>query len=97
MSSLTIPDLAGSRAKAAQLADQLPLTLDGIVVEVDVANVESASQSFVDELCKQVLVVRHAEKFVVHNASPRFAMHLNTAAQLRGVSERLSVDVRVGV
>lgn len=94
MSSLTIPNLAGSRARAAELAANLPNTLEHTIVEIDVANVESASQSFVDEICKQVLEVRRAHRFVVHNASTRFAMHLNTSARLRGVSERLSVDVR---
>lgn len=94
MSSLTIPDLVGSRARAADIAAALPANLHGVTVEVDVANVESASQSFVDELCKQVLVIRRADKFVVHNASARFANHMNKAARLREVPERLVVDIR---
>lgn len=94
MSSLTIPDLVVSRARAADVASVLPAMLTDSVIEVDVANVESATQSFVDEFCKQILVLRQAKCLIVHNASARFANHLHTSARLREVSDRLVVDVR---
>ncbi|WP_221585536.1 hypothetical protein [Microbacterium sp. G2-8] len=97
MTALAVPDLAGSRARASELASELPASLAGVSVEIDVANVSAASQSFVDELCKQLLEVRSARELVVHNASPSLARHLNTSARLRGVLDRLLVDIRAAV
>jgi hypothetical protein len=84
----------GSRQRAVELTDHLPKSLQHSTVVIDASGLASAAQSFADELCKQILEVREAEELVVHCATPRFAAHLNTSAQLRRCSERLSVDVR---
>ena len=94
MASIVIPRLAGTRERAELLSSDLPDSLEQSAVTIDAQTVASASQSFADELCKQILVKRNAHLLEVHKASPRFARFLNESARLRGVSDRLIVDVR---
>jgi len=94
MTIVEIPRVAGSRRRAEIVSSDLPPDLSSVTVEVFAAEVTSASQSFADELCTQILVERHALRLVVHDASPRFANYLNTSARLRDVAEHLSVDVK---
>ena len=94
MTSIVIPRLAGTRERAGQVSSSLPESLSGLIVTIDAQDVASASQSFSDELCKQILVDRDASRLDVHNASPQLARYLNTSARIRGVAVRLVVDVR---
>lgn len=94
MVDVMIPRLAGSRERAVVLSAELPADLSAATVMIDAIGVESASQSFADELCKQILVVRSAERLEVHSAKPRFAHYLHESARIRGVADRLIVDVR---
>jgi len=96
MPNIVIPKLVGSRLRAAELAEHsLPRDLTGQMVEVDASSLSSAAQSFADELCKQVLELRNADFLSVHHATPRFGQHLSASARLRGMPERLNVDIRV--
>lgn len=94
MTVIEIPRVASSRKSAEIVTSDLPSDLSSATVEVFAGEVTSASQSFADELCTQILVERHASRLVVHDASPRFAQYLRTSARLRDVAEHLSVDVK---
>ena len=94
MSNIVMPRLAGTRERAVNLTQGLPADLHDAVVSIDASDVVAAAQSFADELCKQILEVRHAARLEVHCATPRFANYLNSSAQVRGLTDRLSVDVQ---
>jgi hypothetical protein len=94
MTTLEIPRMSGTRQRAEIVASALSDDLSSTKIEIDADLVASASQSFADELCKQILVDRSALSLTVHNASPWFANYLSTSARLRSVTDRLSVDVK---
>jgi hypothetical protein len=94
MSNLVMPELNGTREGAVDLTSSLPDDLRNAVVSIDAGAVVAAAQSFADELCKQILEVRHASRLEVHCATPRFAGYLSSSARVRGLSDRLSVDVK---
>ncbi|WP_148050012.1 hypothetical protein [Frigoribacterium sp. PhB107] len=94
MTTISVPRLAGSREHAARIAQSLPDDLRGISVLLEAGAVRSAAQSFADELCKQILVIRQADRLEVHSASATFARYLNSSSNLREVADRISIDVR---
>ena len=91
--AITTPALAGARASAADLvaaADVRP----GAVVTVDLSASESLAQGYCDELVKQLCEVREAD-VTFTSASARAADHIDRAARLRGVTDRVVV-LRMG-
>lgn len=62
---LTLPEYGGSRAQAADFAASLPADLSETTVRVDCSQGFAISQSFSDELCKQVLQTRHASHLIL--------------------------------
>ncbi len=83
---LTLPRLGGARASAADLVADLPEDLSNRVVIVDCSAAEAITQSYSDELCKQVLQLRKAAGLVLRFPTQRMATHSRMAVQLRGLS-----------
>lgn len=94
MTALTLPKLAGSRQLVVTLLDEIPSDLEFKEVVINAEELVSAAPSFVDELCKQLLVTRNASRLTVNEASERFLFYLQRSAVARGVADRL-VIVRV--
>lgn len=92
--TVVLPPLIGSRPSARELAAGLPEALGEVHVEA--GKLISAAQAVADELVKDILVVRGAERLKVWDATPRLAEHLQRAAELRGVKDRLLVTLRQG-
>ena len=93
---LVLPRLAGTRAAAIELTAALPQDLAGAVVRVQAADVVSAAQGFVDELCVQLLEVRRASGIVLSDPPDRVASYAELSARLRGFGEVVVVEgVRV--
>lgn len=94
MQTLEMPRLTGSRQSARSLAEQLPEDLGYGEVTLDATSMNAASQSFADEIIAQVLHSRPGVSLRVVGATGRFARHLQVSAEVQGVEDRLSVDVR---
>lgn len=83
-----LPELGGSRLSAADLiATQLPEDLKSSTVVLNCSRVQSLSQSYTDELCKQILLVRSAAKLVLIRPPSRMLKHGRTSVKLRGLPE----------
>lgn len=93
MSSLRLdpPSHSGSRDQAQKLLQPLPADLSGRPVILDCTRMDVSSPSFLDEMVKEVLVLRTAEVFEIEGASDRVQSLLQRAADNRGVSERLRI------
>lgn len=89
---LTLPQLGGSRASAADLVAYLPEDLTGVAVSVDCSGAESITQSYSDELCKQLLQLRRADSLILREPPQRMATHSRMAAQLRTLSGLEIID-----
>ncbi|MDO5619745.1 hypothetical protein [Kocuria sp.] len=97
MTTLVMPRLTGSRLSARDLVDQISSQpLCGETIVLDALPMHAASQSYADELVLQILDRGEAARFEVHGATERFARHLEVSAQVRGVSDRISVTARPG-
>lgn len=98
MNTLGLPPLVGTRTRAQALASQLPSDLSDCEVVVDVRDLLAATESFTDELIRQVMKVRHAKKMSFVNVSDLdFANWIDERAKVHGVAERITVDRRPGV
>lgn len=85
------PNHAGSRDQAQKLAAALPAELKGQTVLLDCSELVVGAPSFLDEMVKQVLVVRRADALEINGARDRARDLLERAAQNRSVRERLRV------
>jgi hypothetical protein len=83
------PDHAGSRDQAQTLVRALPENLEGQTVLLDCSDLVVGSPSFLDEMVKQVLVLRRADALEISGAGDRARDLLERAAHNRSVSERL--------
>jgi hypothetical protein len=90
------PDHAGSREQARMLAATLPGDLGGRTVLLDCSELVIGTPSFLDEVVKQILVLRHADALEVSDAPDRARDLLERAASNRSVRERLRVAARTG-
>lgn len=73
------------------LVASLPDDLSDHEVVLDCAQMEVGSPSFLDEVVKQVLVLKRAGTLEIEGASQRAQVLLQRAADNRGVTERLRV------
>jgi len=96
MIRVATPDHAGSRDQAKALADALPADLEGETVLLDCSALVVGAPSFLDEMVKQILVLRNASALEVTGAPERARDLLERAAQNRSVRERLRVAARTG-
>lgn len=94
MHRIALPDHAGSRDQAQELTSGLPKDLGGETIVLDCGSVVVGTPSFLDEIVKQVLVLRNASKLEVLDGPPRSRELLERAAQNRQVSSRLKLDTR---
>lgn len=85
---IQLPKLAGSRASAADLIATAPR--DNTLLFSN-EGVESLAQSFVDELCKQ-LIARRIDRVTFISPSERFMEHFMRAHMLR--SAKFYVETR---
>lgn len=90
---LTLPEYGGSRASAADFTASLPEDLTGITVRLDCSQGFAISQSFSDELCKQILQLRRASSLILQEPPQRMAVHSTRAADLRAL-EGLQIIAR---
>jgi hypothetical protein len=96
MITITPPSHAGSREQARALVSSFPPDLTGSPVALECSGLTISSPSFLDELIKQVLVLRNAESLDVLAAPGRTGTLLERAAQNRNVAARLHVALRTG-
>jgi hypothetical protein len=87
------PSHAGARDQARELADVLGTDLAGQDVILDCTDLLVGTPSFLDEVVKQVLVVRNAKALSVQMASARVHELLERSADNRGLSDRLMFAV----
>lgn len=92
MYRIAVPEHAGSREQADELAGTLPLALDTDTVTLDCSVVVVATPSFLDEIVKQVLVVRNAATLEVVGGPARPRELVERAARNREVHDRVRVD-----
>lgn len=85
------PDHAGSRDQAQTLAATLPADLDGETVLLDCSALVVGTPSFLDEMVKQVLVLRRADALEISGAPDRARDLLERAAENRSVRDRLRI------
>lgn len=84
---ITLPELGGSRLSAADLLGRhVPEDLRGAQVVLDCRAVQSLSQSYSDELCKQLLLLRAADSLVLLGPPSRMVKHAQAAVRLRELS-----------
>jgi hypothetical protein len=91
---LTLPERAGSRGEAQRLLEPLDLDLAGTVLRLDGRHLAAGSSSFMDEIVKEVLVERHADRLVLTGVTERAAAFAESSAARRGVAERLQSTAR---
>lgn len=96
MIRLEAPDHAGSRDQAVVLADVLPADLTGQTILLDCAELVVGTPSFLDEMVKQILVLRQAAVLEVSGAPDRARDLLERAAANRSVHQRLRVTAPAG-
>lgn len=85
---------SGSRDHACDLLADLPSQMAGVSVVLDCTSLIVGTPSFLDEIVKEVLVVRRADRLEVIGGSARIAALIERAATNRGVADRLSVVAR---
>jgi len=88
------PDHAGSRDQAQTLAATFPEDLDGETVLLDCSELVVGTPSFLDEMVKQVLVLRRADALEISGAPDRARDLLERAAENRSVRDRLRIATR---
>jgi hypothetical protein len=92
MDPIPLPERAGDRDEARQLVeDALPSRFVGAAIELDGSRLVAVAPSFVDELVKAILVDGEASRLVMWNLSSRATDFAASAAQRRGVFERLDL------
>jgi hypothetical protein len=96
MIRLETPEHAGSRDQAIALVAPLADDLSGTSVLLDCGGLVVATPSFLDELVKQILEQRHADRIDVLNPPDRAWQLLDRAATNRGVRARVAVAVPSG-
>ena len=91
MTRLDLPRLAGRREEVtALIAEQrVPPSLDGEVLVALCGALVGASESFADELVRQVLVERRAAELALVGVSDEFATSVGEAAVRYGVARRV--------
>lgn len=94
MITIDLPRTAGSRERANELTSALPGDLTALTVVLEAQGMKAGAQSFADQLCKQILEVRCAERLEVRHATPMFARYLSNSARIRGVADRLTIETR---
>jgi hypothetical protein len=85
---------SGSREHARDLVAELPSDMVGASVVLDCTGLVVGTPSFLDEIVKEVLVVRRADRLEVVGGSVRILALAEQAAANRGVADRLSVASR---
>lgn len=88
------PDHAGSREQAKVLTGTLPTDLQGETVLLDCSRLVIGTPSFLDEIIRQILVLRRAAALEVADASDRARDLLERAATNRDVRERIHTAER---
>lgn len=92
MITLEAPMLAGSRPRAQQILAKLPKDLSHAVVELHCDSLIAGAASFADEIVREVLVNRRAQRLVIIAASDReFIDYLRDRANVHNVADRLQV------
>jgi len=94
VTTLNPPSHAGSREQVQELVAALDSDLTGRAVLLDCTGLMVSTPSFLDELVKQVLVLRSAGVLDAHGASERTRTLLERAAENRNVADRLRVTPR---
>jgi hypothetical protein len=91
---LTLPERAGSRSEAQDLLRGLSRDLSGVKVRLDGSHLGAGSSSYMDELVKEVLEVRHAARLVLEDVTERAAGFARSSAARRRVADRLLLTTR---
>ena len=92
--TVVLPERAGTREQAEKLVAGLPSNLAGVKVIVDGREMAASAPSYMDELVKQVLVIRGAGNLTLLDVGHRAAGYATASAQRRMVSERLTIRIR---
>jgi hypothetical protein len=82
--------LSGTRQRAIDLVAELPDDFSGMTVTVDASEMKAYAQCFVDELCKQILQVHHAESLKIITENEPLKSRVEFSAQLRNFTDRIS-------
>lgn len=85
------PRHAGSRDHARSLLAGLPSRMTGTSVVLDCRELIVGTPSFLDEVVKELLVVREADQLEIVGGTARVATLTERAATNRGVAERVTI------
>lgn len=85
---------AGSREHARRLVADLPAEMEGASVVLDCNVLVVGTPSFLDEIVKEILVMRRADHLEVVGSTSRVAALARRAAVNRNVADRLTVIPR---
>jgi len=85
---------SGSRDHARDLVAGLPSDMVGMSVVLDCTGLVVGTPSFLDEIVKEVLVARRADRLEIIGGSARIATLAERAATNRAVADRLNVVAR---
>jgi hypothetical protein len=91
MYTITLPDLAGTRVRAAFIAHAAPDTLAGETVLIDATANKVTTYPFCDELTEQIFD-RGAEHIVLRNAGTDELRYFDEATRIRGLRDHLSIE-----
>jgi len=91
--TIQAPAHAGARDQARELAAELDTDLSAEDIVLDCSQTLVGTPSFLDEVLKQILVVRGARTLSVVSASPRAQDLLERSAENRNLRDRLMFAV----
>lgn len=92
MNEMTLPRLAGSRKTARRIVESFDGPLAGSLVVLNCRELQSAPQSFADEIVVAILVEGHATALTLKDASQEFIDYVRTSAERRQLPAG-SIDV----
>jgi hypothetical protein len=94
VTTLSLPQFVSSRPMARDVAAAVPVNLMGEHVIVDFAGVTAAAPSFVDELIREILVVRSAACLELSGIAERTAAYARRSAAAHRVEALLVLRER---
>ena len=91
MTIIEAPKLLGSREEAEELVAQLPADLVGHVIKVSFGATRSVRPSYIDELIRQILVERTADRLILQDVPEGAEETIRRSAVYRRLIDRVEV------
>ena len=89
--TITLPRLVGTREKIQLLTDHLPNDISDSSVLIDASNSAAIAQCCADELVKQIIQDRNAQRMIIVTEQESFARRALASAAIRCSTDRLLI------